>query len=148
MQLSVVLLIVVSVKQKTAYEMRMSDWSSDACSSDLIAPRNASACSPSSIIHISRCSPALRASLNRLAKKGNQSPLLFRHIARRTRQTVVGDPQPRFGETDQKRVNIGFARDGRRIAERGGDLLQHRSQRHALFALPTHPPTGPPPSDP
>src|SRR3546814_3041291 len=25
-------------KQKTAYEMRMSDWSSDVCSSDLIGP--------------------------------------------------------------------------------------------------------------
>src|SRR3546814_6246134 len=26
-------------KQKTAYEMRISDWSSDVCSSDLIGPR-------------------------------------------------------------------------------------------------------------
>src|SRR3546814_9960362 len=26
-------------KQKTAYEMRISDWSSDVCSSDLPAPR-------------------------------------------------------------------------------------------------------------
>src|SRR3546814_4805203 len=26
------------VKQKTAYEMRISDWSSDVCSSDLIRP--------------------------------------------------------------------------------------------------------------
>src|SRR3546814_6350948 len=28
-------------KQKTAYEMRISDWSSDVCSSDLTAPRRA-----------------------------------------------------------------------------------------------------------
>src|SRR3546814_2284997 len=28
--------IVVFFKQKTAYEMRISDWSSDVCSSDLI----------------------------------------------------------------------------------------------------------------
>src|SRR3546814_8885419 len=28
------------IKQKTAYEMRISDWSSDVCSSDLKAPRN------------------------------------------------------------------------------------------------------------
>src|SRR3546814_4420667 len=27
-------------KQKTAYEMRISDWSSDVCSSDLLAPWN------------------------------------------------------------------------------------------------------------
>src|SRR3546814_4479065 len=26
-------------KQKTAYEMRISDWSSDVCSSDLLGPR-------------------------------------------------------------------------------------------------------------
>src|SRR3546814_3848340 len=26
-------------KQKTAYEMRISDWSSDVCSSDLVEPR-------------------------------------------------------------------------------------------------------------
>src|SRR3546814_6379199 len=26
------------VKQKTAYEMRISDWSSDVCSSDLVRP--------------------------------------------------------------------------------------------------------------
>src|SRR3546814_8751369 len=28
-------------KQKTAYEMRISDWSSDVCSSDLVARRRA-----------------------------------------------------------------------------------------------------------
>src|SRR3546814_6037512 len=28
-------------KQKTAYEMRISDWSSDVCSSDLYGPRRA-----------------------------------------------------------------------------------------------------------
>src|SRR3546814_10882933 len=30
-------------KQKTAYEMRISDWSSDVCSSDLSPPRGPSA---------------------------------------------------------------------------------------------------------
>src|SRR3546814_7074076 len=29
---------VVFFKQKTAYEMRISDWSSDVCSSDLVPP--------------------------------------------------------------------------------------------------------------
>src|SRR3546814_2972035 len=32
-------------KQKTAYEMRISDWSSDVCSSDLIAKANGKAVS-------------------------------------------------------------------------------------------------------
>src|SRR3546814_3310835 len=35
------LVCVFVFKQKTAYEMRMSDWSSDVCSSDLL-PRNGS----------------------------------------------------------------------------------------------------------
>src|SRR3546814_1734665 len=30
--------VVFFFKQKTAYEMRISDWSSDVCSSDLLAP--------------------------------------------------------------------------------------------------------------
>src|SRR3546814_2668528 len=30
-------------KQKTAYEMRISDWSSDVCSSDLVAAQHAGA---------------------------------------------------------------------------------------------------------
>src|SRR3546814_1119561 len=33
---SVLCIVVFFVKQKTAYEMRISDWSSDVCSSDLL----------------------------------------------------------------------------------------------------------------
>src|SRR3546814_7917003 len=33
----VVIVLFVFFKQKTAYEMRISDWSSDVCSSDLVA---------------------------------------------------------------------------------------------------------------
>src|SRR3546814_3473690 len=32
-------MILFFFKQKTAYEMRISDWSSDVCSSDLLPPR-------------------------------------------------------------------------------------------------------------
>src|SRR3546814_259877 len=35
-----VLLFFVFFKQKTAYEMRISDWSSDVCSSDLVTEAN------------------------------------------------------------------------------------------------------------
>src|SRR3546814_2407196 len=34
-----ILLYFFFFKQKTAYEMRISDWSSDVCSSDLLEPR-------------------------------------------------------------------------------------------------------------
>src|SRR3546814_17516289 len=36
-------MLFVFVKQKTAYEMRISDWSSDVCSSDLDRPAGRSA---------------------------------------------------------------------------------------------------------
>src|SRR3546814_7571558 len=31
-------MVILFFKQKTAYEMRISDWSSDVCSSDLVVP--------------------------------------------------------------------------------------------------------------
>src|SRR3546814_2910724 len=37
----VFLCLCLFVKQKTAYEMRISDWSSDVCSSDLVTPHKA-----------------------------------------------------------------------------------------------------------
>src|SRR3546814_5807773 len=36
--MSIVCVVFFFFKQKTAYEMRISDWSSDVCSSDLIHP--------------------------------------------------------------------------------------------------------------
>src|SRR3546814_5197979 len=35
----ILMLHIIFLKQKTAYEMRISDWSSDVCSSDLTAER-------------------------------------------------------------------------------------------------------------
>src|SRR3546814_2060098 len=35
---SCMIIVLFFFKQKTAYEMRISDWSSDVCSSDLIIP--------------------------------------------------------------------------------------------------------------
>src|SRR3546814_11243776 len=46
---SFIFIIFFFFKQKTAYEMRISDWSSDVCSSDLPAarsPRRARTCRP------------------------------------------------------------------------------------------------------
>src|SRR3546814_9663218 len=43
------LLFFFFFKQKTAYEMRISDWSSDVCSSDLLSARDAGTTSPSAV---------------------------------------------------------------------------------------------------
>src|SRR3546814_17447967 len=40
-------MLLLFFKQKTAYELRISDWSSDVCSSDL-QPR----CSPEHVVHV------------------------------------------------------------------------------------------------
>src|SRR3546814_14959855 len=40
------MLCVFFFKQKTAYEMRISDWSSDVCSSDLPVPHDLPCCAP------------------------------------------------------------------------------------------------------
>src|SRR3546814_13401684 len=49
--------IFLFFKQKTAYEMRISDWSSDVCSSDLVSRRflkgRGESTDPASLIHIS-----------------------------------------------------------------------------------------------
>src|SRR3546814_10243144 len=43
----VVYVVIVVFKLKTAYEMRISDWSSDVCSTDLASSRNGPTSSPS-----------------------------------------------------------------------------------------------------
>src|SRR3546814_10734051 len=45
---------MVFFKQKTAYEMRISDWSSDVCSSDLDHPARTSYASPSMVTRLLR----------------------------------------------------------------------------------------------
>src|SRR3546814_3125720 len=40
------MLMIFFFKQKTAYEMRISDWSSDVCSSDLLVNRRFTAAAP------------------------------------------------------------------------------------------------------
>src|SRR3546814_4548572 len=71
-------------KQKTAYEMRISDWSSDVCSSDL------------SHLEILRRKPAKVAALNRgkLPKRIDH----FGRIDRRPGQDLIGGLAPRSEE--------------------------------------------------
>src|SRR3546814_3652152 len=51
--------IVFFFKQKTAYEMRISDWSSDVCSSDLRADAHLlDRAAPDAAVHAARAEPA------------------------------------------------------------------------------------------
>src|SRR3546814_4377638 len=78
-------------KQKTAYEMRISDWSSDVCSSDLASfigllhhstGRSSASCGPR----------GRRGSRHRLHVHGLPTP--SRHYTRSRRQSHVRAPQP------------------------------------------------------
>src|SRR3546814_4256893 len=63
-------------KQKTAYEMRISDWSSDVCSSDLLTPPVISCAIMSALLYlfsdipiISRQDQAVRSEERRVGKE-------------------------------------------------------------------------------
>src|SRR3546814_9846628 len=88
-------LFVFFFKQKTAYEMRISDWSSDVCSSDLILPvtltrwrRKIDLVNSASAKRPSRTSPRLRG-----PGPGSGSPLAFalrRVLSARSEERRVG----------------------------------------------------------
>src|SRR3546814_1099899 len=75
-------------KQKTAYEMRISDWSSDVCSSDLHARDRAARCARESRTRLagttgSGCSRSTRTAARSTVANARPVP------ARRARRTAV-----------------------------------------------------------
>src|SRR3546814_7326492 len=74
-------------KQKTAYEMRISDWSSDVCSSDLLAVRE--------FLHqyltLSRCD--LFFADKAILIEGTSERLLLPSMIRKTDEAAAGQPQ-------------------------------------------------------
>src|SRR3546814_8148054 len=75
-------IFVFFFKQKTAYEMRISDWSSDVCSSDLFATSGPLRFNPSR----ERCS-AIRSASSRILTKAWGSPA--RGLMSRATRTVM-----------------------------------------------------------
>src|SRR3546814_5087075 len=71
-------IIVFFFKQKTAYEMRISDWSSDVCSSDLKAAGG---------LH----RPRVKHGIGVIALAGGNEPHLARGFARDGEPFDVGD---------------------------------------------------------
>src|SRR3546814_7897448 len=83
-------------KQKTAYEMRISDWSSDVCSSDLWWPR-----SPNPLLSREPCRPVLcpprQSSMRRCRVVKSFAPLLLkvRSLPRQIRQANRAERLPK-----------------------------------------------------
>src|SRR3546814_19355747 len=95
------IMCVFVFKQKTAYELRISDWSSDVCSSDLGAHlrllRRAAR---------SRGHGRDRRALRRGRLRGDEDPLSPRRLARRHRRPRDGAPTYRQppGRSEERRV--------------------------------------------
>src|SRR3546814_1500455 len=99
-------------KQKTAYEMRISDWSSDVCSSDLLHRRTGTRRRSLRPAGGRTAAPARDAALRRRLRRAHRDPARFlrRDAARRRSaglhgQTDVNDT-PDFRSTDFLREHI------------------------------------------
>src|SRR3546814_4240206 len=96
--------VVFFFKQKTAYEMRISDWSSDVCSSDLIAGAHAAG---SPLLH--RRPVVLAQRLHERELAGALQPLaavddhnLAVHVGRAVGQQEGGE----VGQLDRKSTRL------------------------------------------
>src|SRR3546814_17246518 len=92
-------------KQKTAYEMRMSDWSSDVCSSDLRARSSRAV----------RCRPGDRSSRQRNCACRCAAQ---RHRGRAARPGRRGVPIDRKSVVEGKSVSVRVDLGGRRIIKK------------------------------
>src|SRR3546814_7497183 len=106
---------VFFIKQKTAYEMRISDWSSDVCSSDL-CKKNYSTLA----IEFCLCGQArlprwpIRSPQRRAMATGRTSipcPALAMRRCKRTLLAVVGDAVRLVDLADDVPVRLGVDRD-------------------------------------
>src|SRR3546814_19913004 len=96
-------------KQKTAYEMRISDWSSDVCSSDLTRPSSSKTCRESR--RSQRDSPIRSRSIVRRARDSFTlvSPEFVRFLC-----YLLRSEERRVGKSVSVRVDLG----GRRIIKK------------------------------
>src|SRR3546814_6443804 len=101
---SVILVFVFFFQQKTAYEMRISDWSSDVCSSDLGVDRravDAEALAEGAhplVILIELLTPGQRAPRDQLVDVG---------VTRVVAHVLAFQPRPR---SEERRVGKEFGR--------------------------------------
>src|SRR3546814_18950129 len=118
----VVCVVCFFFKQKTAYEMRISDWSSDVCSSDLIGSRPARSAVSLTIFALlatpwadtngcnntpSQCSLANSSDLGPIAVKmiGGGGPSFRRSEARRVGKECVSTCRSRWSPLHETKKN-------------------------------------------
>src|SRR3546814_8774098 len=105
---------VLFFKQKTAYELRISDWSSDVCSSDL-APRrtHCCACSAPVITSSSPTTPTAAPSASPCASTHQRA------CSSTPSTSPISTPSPRRGD----RTSVVEGKSGSERVERGGGRI-------------------------
>src|SRR3546814_3163944 len=93
--------VVFFFKQKTAYEMRISDWSSDVCSSDLTAPLVVEGCIMMHKCHLNTCPTGVATQDPELRKRFTGQPehvvnYFFRSEERRVGKECVSTCRSRW----------------------------------------------------
>src|SRR3546814_687242 len=113
-------------KQKTAYEMRISDWSSDVCSSDLTGSRRTRRSSPARRAPVGRWSGGTRRTAGR-SREGR----VARGSGRPARIRARGASRPACRRTDRKSVV-----EGKSVSVRvdlgGGRSIKKNNIRHRI----------------
>src|SRR3546814_7135345 len=86
-------------KQKTAYEMRISDWSSDVCSSDLIQPVAEAADGGEGCVKVDRGQPETLLKVHRRAGRPQHAlaPILDGGVAHLEIARIESDPGRAIG---------------------------------------------------
>src|SRR3546814_6575514 len=115
-------------KQKTAYEMRISDWSSDVCSSDLLSSINGSR-SAASIAAECAAAPTKRSGYLPASRNAANPPML-------SPMTASGDAGPQAGQA--ARIAAGTSstiQRSKRSAEHTSELQSLMRNSYAVFCL-------------
>src|SRR3546814_19454521 len=118
-------------KQKTAYEMRISDWSSDVCSSDLSTRRSrrpraarrnrgSDSCPPASWRafprNVARAARGWRRPTDRPRRSAKRPPLASEQLVQRL-EACVREQLRAFGRPALHRIEIGRATGRERVGQ-------------------------------
>src|SRR3546814_998762 len=111
-------------KQKTAYEMRISDWSSDVCSSALLGTNHLS---PAASALLTQVASAVSALPNPVAMRGHTDsrPYNPRPGTAPGMNNWILSTQHRKSAVEGKRVSLRVGLGGRRFSKKKSDMINN-----------------------
>src|SRR3546814_2364120 len=124
--------VVFFFKQKTAYEMRISDWSSDVCSSDLPSSQGTSRSARSCTISAGR---PIRGALFCAWNSSNEVSTMDSNIATMRRHSRIGRPTRRAKRIAASTGSAAGAISTARSEEHTSELQSIMRTSYAVFCL-------------